>query len=177
MKLHRPHQIQHCTFNQTVDPTPNTNQEMPGLPAVATVPLPAPPVFKTCGTTVLSDAGTVGFQVGLSSFRDPSGARQTLSKLATALNQGTEAIQLIGSTSSEGGDAVNDPLSLNRAKAVVAVLVSLGVQASRITVVGDGAHYPGRVADTGPGGQLLLPQAEQDREVVVQLPQCQGAAA
>jgi len=161
----------------TVDPTPNTNQEMPGLPAVATVPLPAPPVFKSCGTTVLSDAGSVGFNVGLSSFRDPSEARQTLSNLASVLKQGTEPIKLIGSTSSEGGDAVNGPLSLNRAKAVESVLVSLGVPAGRITVVGDGAHYPGRVADLGPGGQLLLPEAEQDREVIVQLPQCQGAAA
>jgi OmpA-OmpF porin, OOP family len=161
----------------TVDPTPNTNKEIPGLPAVATVPLPATPVFKSCGTTVLSDAGTVGFNVGLSSFRDPAEARQTLSKLATVLMQGTEPIRLIGSTSSEGGDAINDPLSLNRAKAVESVLVSLGVPAGRITVVGDGAHYPGRVADLGAGGQLLLPQAEQDREVIVQLPQCQGAGA
>jgi outer membrane protein OmpA-like peptidoglycan-associated protein len=161
----------------TVDPTPNTNQEMPGLPTVAAVPLPAPPVFKSCGTTVLSDAGSVGFNVGVASFRDPAEARQTLSKLATVLNQGTEPIILIGSTSSEGGDSVNNPLSLNRAKAVEAVLVSLGVPADRISVVGDGAHYPKRVADTGPGGQLLLPQAEQDREVIVQLPQCQGAAA
>jgi OOP family OmpA-OmpF porin len=161
----------------TVDQTPNTSQEMPGLPAVATVPLPAPPVFKSCGTTVLSDAGSVGFNVGLSSFRDPSEARQTLGKLATVLMQGAEPIRLIGSTSSEGGDAVNDPLSLNRAKAVESVLVSLGVPAGRITVVGDGAHYPKRVADLGPGGQLLLPQAEQDREVIVQLPQCQGAGA
>jgi outer membrane protein OmpA-like peptidoglycan-associated protein len=157
----------------TVDQSPNTSQEKPGLPAVATVPLPAPPAFKNCGTTVLSDAGSVGFNDGQASFRDPSEAKDALSRLATLLKQGTEQVTLIGSTSSEGGDAVNDPLSVNRAAAVKAVLVSLGVPGARIAVVGDGSHYPGRVPDLGPGQQLLLPQAEQDREVIVQLPHCQ----
>jgi OOP family OmpA-OmpF porin len=157
----------------TVDQSPNTNQAMPGLPAVATAPLPASPTFKNCGTTVLSDAGSVGFKDGLASFRDPPEAKQTLSRLATILKQGTEPVTLIGSTSSEGGDAVNNPLSLNRAAAVKAVLASLGVPGTRITAVGDGSHYPTRVPDLRPGGQLLLPQAEQDREVIVQLPHCQ----
>jgi OmpA-OmpF porin, OOP family len=157
----------------TVNQAPNTGQEMAGLPAVSTVPLPAPPAFKACGTTVLGDAGSVGFVDGKSAFRDPAGAEKTLSHLAAVLKPGSERITLIGSTSSEGGDAVNKPLSLKRAKAVRAVLVSLGVNASRIAVSGDGAHYPGRVPDLGPGGQLLLPQAEQDREVIVRLPKCQ----
>jgi outer membrane protein OmpA-like peptidoglycan-associated protein len=156
-----------------VDPLPNTNNEQPGLPAVATVPLPTPPNFKNCGTTVLSDAGSVGFKVGMASFRDTPAAESTLSKLAAVLKQGNEQITLIGSTSTEGGDAVNNPLSRQRADAVKGVLVSLGVPGSRITVVGDGAHYPGRVPDMGPNGQLMLAQAEQDREVIVQLPKCQ----
>jgi outer membrane protein OmpA-like peptidoglycan-associated protein len=157
----------------TVDPTPNTNAEMSGLPAVTMVPLPAPPAFKNCGTTVLSDAGSVGFLAGLPTFRDPSAARSTLSQLATTLKQGTEQITLIGSTSTEGGDSVNNPLSWKRAAAVKSVLMSDGVPGGRIRVVGDGAHYPGRVQDIGSGGQLLLAQAEQDREVIVQLPRCQ----
>jgi hypothetical protein len=93
--------------------------------------------------------------------------------LAATLRQGTEQITLIGSTSTEGGDAFNNTLSWKRATAVKAVLVSLGIPGGRIKVVGDGAHYPGRVPDIGPDGQLLLAQAEQDREVIVQLPQCQ----
>jgi OOP family OmpA-OmpF porin len=157
----------------TADTTPNTSAEPADLPAVSTVPLPAPPIFKPCGTTVLSDAGSVGFNAGNASFRDPAAARSTLSQLASILKQGTEPITLIGSTSTEGGDAINNPLSTKRAAAVRSVLVSLGVAGSRITVVGDGAHYSGRVPDVGPDGQLLLGQAEQDREVVVRLPQCQ----
>lgn len=156
---HRGHDAQH--------------QRQANLPAVSMVPLPAPPIFKPCGTTVLSDAGSVGFNDGNASFRDPAAARSTLSQLASVLKQGTEPITLIGSTSTEGGDAINNPLSTKRAAAVKSVLMSLGVAGSRITVVGDGAHYPGRVPDVGPDGQLLPGQAEQDREVIVQLPQCQ----
>jgi hypothetical protein len=48
----------------------------------------------------------------------------------------------------------------------------MGIAASRITTIGDGSHWPGRVADIGPNGQLLPAQAEQDREVIVQLPRC-----
>ncbi len=157
----------------TVNTTPDTDAEMTGLPAVSTVPLPPSPVFGTCGTTVLSNDGSVGFNDGNATFRDPAAARSTLSKLASVLNQGTEQLTLIGSTSTEGGDAINDPLSTRRAAAVKSALTSLGVSGSRIKIIGDGAHYPGRVPDVGPGGQLLLAQAEQDREVIVQLPRCQ----
>jgi OmpA-OmpF porin, OOP family len=157
----------------TVDPSPNTNSEPSGLPPVSTAPLPRTPSIKTCGTVVLSNDGSVGFNDGKTTFRDPAAARSTLSKLAAVLKRGTEPITLIGSTSTEGGDAINYPLSRNRAGVVKSILGSLGVTTSRIKVIGDGAHYPGRVADIGPDGQLLLPQAEQDREVIVQLPRCQ----
>jgi OOP family OmpA-OmpF porin len=157
----------------TVDPTPNTNGELTGLPVVSKVPLPKMQIFRPCGTMALADDGSVGFNVGQTTFRDPTAARATLSRLASVLKPGTEHITLIGSTSTEGGPAINNPLSENRAKAVKSILVSLGISASRISVIGDGANYPGRVPDIGPNGRLLLPQAEQDREVIVQLPRCQ----
>jgi OOP family OmpA-OmpF porin len=156
----------------TVDQDPNTTHAVSGLPAVSLVPLPPTPVIRNCGTIVLSDAGSVGFVVGQSVFRDPAAAQATLSKLASTLKQGSEHITLIGSTSSEGGDAINNPLSQARANAVSRVLISMGIAASRITAVGDGSHWPGRVNDTGPGGELLPGPAEQDREVIVQLPAC-----
>ena len=162
----------------TVSSLPNTAAELPGLPAVSVVTPPPPPSFSkisnNCGTVVLQDAGSVGFQQGSASFRDPAAALATLSSLADTLKKGSEHITLIGSTSSEGGDAVNDPLSLRRANAVKAALVSLHVPASRISTVGEGSHWSGRMKDLGSGGVLLPGPAEQDREVVVQLPQCQG---
>jgi OmpA-OmpF porin, OOP family len=158
----------------TDDPVPDIAPEIPGLPPVGVVTPPAPPVTRTCGTIALEDAGTVGFVAGTAIFRDSSAAETTLSQLASTLEKGTEPIMLIGSTPTEGGDAVNDLLSLERAEAVKSILVSLGIAASRITAVGDGSHWPGRVNDIGPGGVLLPGPAEQDREVIIQLPSCSG---
>ena len=157
----------------TVDPTGNTDPSVAGLPPVSVVPLPATPnLGGNCGTLVLSDAGSVGFIVGTARFRDPAAAQATLSRLAATLKKGTEHITLIGSTSSEGGDAINNPLSLQRAQAVESALIGVGIPASRITAIGDGSRWPGRVNDIGPGGELLPAQAEQDREVIMQLPKC-----
>ena len=156
----------------TADPQPNTAAEISGLPPVSIVAPPVTPVFRNCGNILLEDAGTVGFNADTATFRDPSAAEATLSQLVDKLKQSTEHITLIGSTSSEGSDAVNNALSLDRAKAVERVLVSQGIPASRITTYGDGSHWPGRVPDIGPSGVLLPGPAEEDREVIVQLPQC-----
>jgi OOP family OmpA-OmpF porin len=157
----------------TVDTEGNTSPEMAGLPPVAVVKPPPPPAFSNCGSFALEDSGTVGFVVDTSRFRDPAAAQATLQKLADELKQGGEHITLIGSTSSEGSDALNKALSLARARTVRSGLVLMGISASRISTVGDGSHWPGRVNDIGPGGELLPGPAEQDREVIVQLPRCQ----
>lgn len=154
------------------DPTPNTAGEQSGLPPVSIVRPPTEPVFTNCGTIALADAGDVGFNVGQATYRDPAKAEAMLSRLASTLKQGSEHITLIGSTSSEGGDSVNGPLSLARAQAVQASLVALGIPGARIRAIGDGAHWEGRANDLGPGRVLLPGPAEQDREVIVQLPRC-----
>ncbi len=157
----------------TADTLANTASEVSGLPAVSVVTPPPTPSFRNnCGTIVLSDAGTVGFVVGKATFRDPSAAETTLGQLASTLKRGSEHITLIGSTSTEGGNAINNPLSLHRAQAVKRVLVSMDIPASRISTIGDGSHWAGRVRDIGANGELLPGPAEQDREVIVQLPKC-----
>ena len=65
--------------------------------------------------------------------------------VANLQGMNTEAIVTVGHTDSIGTDAYNQKLSLRRAEAVKAYLVSKGVEASRVFVEGKGESQP--VAD------------------------------
>ena len=134
-----------------IDPAaPKYQSALSGLPPVSVVSLPKPVVPpKSCSTTDLSDANNVGFDYNSTTFRDPSGARVTLQKLANVIASTGESVTLTGATSSEGSDSYNHQLSLQRAQAVQAMLVRLGVPASRITTIGDGSHLPGQAQRQG----------------------------
>lgn len=64
-----------------------------------------------------------------------------LSKFAQGLD-GTMRVHIVGHTDSQGSDAVNNPLSRERAEAVRDYLVAQGVAAPRIEVEGKGEHQP-----------------------------------
>lgn len=86
----------------------------------------------------------VSFDSGSATIK-PS-LRPVLDNLVSNLAQhpGTR-VTIIGHTDASGSDAVNNPLSLNRAAAVRDYLVPRGVASSRISVDGRGAREP--VAD------------------------------
>lgn len=65
-----------------------------------------------------------------------NGAAQTL---ATYVDT---TLTIVGHTDSTGSDAINNPLSQNRANAVAQYLMSKGVAASRMTVLGRGSSQP-----------------------------------
>src|SRR5205814_7026320 len=111
----------------------------------------------------------VGFVVGTSQFRDPAAANQTLQALAQTLIGHSQKVSLVGTTSSEGTDSANQILSEQRANAVKAVLVRLGVPESRITATGAGSHGPGHITDMTSKGVLIPTAAEHNRSVVVTL--------
>lgn len=72
--------------------------------------------------------------------------RPVLDRLATTLKQHpVTTISIVGHTDSTGSDAVNNPLSVNRASATRDYLVARGVSASRIAIDGRGSSEP--VAD------------------------------
>ena len=86
----------------------------------------------------------VSFDVGRAAIK-PNFA-PILNHFATSLNQNqVTTITIIGHTDSTGSDAINNPLSVDRAGAARDYLVSQGVARTRIATDGRGAREP--VAD------------------------------
>ena len=69
--------------------------------------------------------------------------RPVLDRFATTLNQNpVTTVTIIGHTDSTGSDAVNSPLSVNRASAARNYLVARGVATNRINIDGRGSREP-----------------------------------
>lgn len=75
--------------------------------------------------------------------------RTVLDTFAQGLNQNTAStVTVIGHTDSTGSDAVNDPLSLNRANSVRNYLADRGVASGRVSTEGRGSREPIVANDT-----------------------------
>lgn len=88
---------------------------------------------------VPSDAG---FDTGRSAIK-PS-LRTVLDQFSTGLDQ-TTRVRVVGHTDSKGSDAINNPLSVDRAQSVRDYLAGRGVSPTRVETEGRGSHEP--VAD------------------------------
>ncbi len=72
-----------------------------------------------------------------------SNLRPILDRFATTLNQNpVTMVTIIGHTDSTGTDAINNPLSVNRAAATRDYLVDRGVATNRIAIDGRGSREP-----------------------------------
>ncbi|HEX8874947.1 MAG TPA: OmpA family protein [Nitrosospira sp.] len=89
----------------------------------------------------------ISFDTGRADIK--SNLKPVLDSFATSLtnNPGTQ-VSIIGHTDSSGSDAVNNPLSLNRAASTRDYLVSRGVSINRITIEGRGSRQPLVANDT-----------------------------
>lgn len=77
------------------------------------------------------------------SYTLSAAAQTSLAQAAQTLATYNETtIQVIGHTDSTGSDAINNPLSYNRAQSVANYLASQGVAQSRMTVSGQGSRQP-----------------------------------
>jgi outer membrane protein OmpA-like peptidoglycan-associated protein len=75
--------------------------------------------------------------------------RPILDKFATSLMENPHTqVNILGHTDSAGSDAINNPLSLNRAAQTRDYLTARGVAANRIIVDGRGSHEPIASNDT-----------------------------
>ena len=72
--------------------------------------------------------------------------RPVLDQFAHGLD-GSMRVHIVGHTDSTGGDSINNPLSLDRARTVRDYLADHGVPATRLQIDGRGAREP--VADNG----------------------------
>lgn len=78
--------------------------------------------------------------------------RVVLDTFAAGLNRNPGArVTVVGHTDSTGSDAINNPLSVNRAAAVRDYLTTRGVAAGRIAIDGRGAREPVASNDTAEG--------------------------
>lgn len=74
--------------------------------------------------------------------------RPILDRFAGTLNQNpVTTVKIVGHTDNTGSDAINQPLSVNRAGATRDYLVNRGVAVNRISIDGRGSHEA--VADNG----------------------------
>lgn len=72
-----------------------------------------------------------------------SNLRPILDRFATTLNQNpVTTVTIIGHTDSTGTDAINNPLSVNRAAATRDYLVARGVSSNRLAIDGRGSREP-----------------------------------
>jgi outer membrane protein OmpA-like peptidoglycan-associated protein len=83
----------------------------------------------------------ISFDVGRADIKP--NFRPVLDRFAQTLNANpTTTVRIIGHTDSTGSDAVNDPLSVNRAASARNYLTDRGVASSRIQIDGRGSHEP-----------------------------------
>lgn len=111
---------------------------------------PNPASVAPSNPTPLPESSTVYFETG--SARLAPDSRQTVNNLVAALKAHPNAqIQLDGHTDNTGNPQANQQLSLARANAVKAMLVSDGIDANRISTAGYGQDRPLASNDSAEG--------------------------
>ncbi|MBS7806116.1 outer membrane protein OmpA [Variovorax sp. PCZ-1] len=108
-------------------------------PAPAPVAPPAPPA-----ATKVTYAADAFFDVNKSVIK-PEGKAKMDDLVGKIKDINLEVIIAVGHTDSDGGDAFNQKLSVSRAEAVKAYLVSKGIEKNRVYTEGKGEKQP--VAD------------------------------
>lgn len=111
-------------------------------------------VFERQGNNiVMSMQGNVTFDVGRSEIKPQF--YNILDKLAGVLKKRNQTlIEVAGHTDSTGTDAINMPLSRDRASSVASYLKGQGVNSSRFAEMGLGSAYPIAGNDTPENRQL-----------------------
>ncbi|SCY37457.1 OmpA family protein [Nitrosospira sp. Nsp13] len=105
-------------------------------------------VIKTADNRLKLDIPSdISFDTGRAAIT--SNFRPVLDSFATSLAKNPDSlVTIVGHTDSSGSDAVNNPLSLNRAASTRDYLISQGVSSNRISIDGRGSREPVVANDT-----------------------------
>lgn len=99
---------------------------------------------------MLNIPSDISFAVGRSDIQ--SNFAPVLDKFAMSLrNNANTDVRIVGHTDSTGSEAVNNPLSVDRAASTRSYLAGRGVDGRRITIEGMGERYPIASNDTNDG--------------------------
>lgn len=145
-------------------PSPNVNTPAANTPAVNTPTVNAPAAGAAgCANLSTDVSGLLQSPITFEtdSYTLSAASQQELTQVANRLKScPTANVSVTGYTDNTGNDAINQPLSENRAKAVADFLSSNGVPADHITSKGVGAASPVAGNDTADG-------RAQNRHVVI----------
>ena len=161
----------------SIDQTPLSGPAPTGAPVVslvATTQVIWDPPPGTCGTAL--NTTELHFIIGTAQLQDPATATLVLRNVVAALKADHRVATITGTTSSEGGPAINVPLSKERAQVTAQLMESMGLPRSQIgQVTGLGSYFSGYIPDIGPGGVLLPGPAAENRQVIISWPCAHGA--
>ena len=152
------------------DNTPVQGDEGENLPKCGTVEFVSDSFDLSEDVTIKYDGDSpVKFLADKAEFISPADAQQELGKVAEQLNNHKEMkIVIVGTTSSEGNDSINDELSLARSKACLKILRENGVDETRVRCIGMGSKpFPFRVDDLDSNGNLIEAMAEKNRAIFI----------
>lgn len=155
----------------TLETSANRTSIETDVPVDTVAPAP-PPKPKVCDETRLPDDDQVGFVANKATLRNPAGAKEVLTGLATQITANRLRVLLIGNTSSAGEPKdveYNKRLAKQRSEAIKQVLVQLGVNPTAVATEGHGSKGPYYVDDRAEDGTLIPTVAAHNRSVVVRV--------
>lgn len=150
-------------------PEPASGAAAPGLPAVTPVPVDAVATKTDWTRPIVIRNSDLHFVKDTATFADPDAAQQVLAGLAPAIEQNGQTVTVTGTASKDQAtdNTTDTALSLSRADAVKASLVTLGVPAQLLTTAGVGYQWCGWTSETDASGAYSDALAEQNRSVIL----------